>query len=340
MVLIIGLLLSASTFTFLRRSMVDTMLIRNLDNSAAATALARGGAAVGTAVVFHHRLSKIFGRLNDRHAGALLSDPSALIGDSELRTSWGGILRIRIEDAGSRLNLNALVPMGQTEEESQASREAEDFLVEVLKKVGEELQEQGRGRNYEVREMARNLIDFMDQDDVAIGGHDEDEYYANQIPPYQPTNGPMLSVEELAMVQGFDSEIAEALKPYVTVYPLLGEEGINVNTAPPHVLSLLYHGSSGDMRLADEDIVRNILEQRREDRILCTETESDPDRCITLSEVGLGEGSIFPATTLPAEALVFRVIAEARVEEAIRTVETVVDISNQEEPRLLLWRVR
>ena len=340
MVLIVGLVLSASIFTFLRRSMVDSMLAQNREHLAAAEGLARGGVSIATAVVFHHRFSGLMGQLNNRHPGTSLSDLWAQVGVHSLQTAWGGRLEVTIEDAGSRLNLNALVPAGKTVEESQPSEEAEEFLVQFFEKVIDESVGSLAGETYEPREMARNLLDYLDADDVGISGKPENAYYADQIPPYSPPNGPLLSVDEIALIEGFDARIAKRIKPYATVFPLLGEAGINVNTAPAHVLAIIQHGSSGDMRLADEDIVRSILDRRDQDRIVCTQTESDPERCITLSEVGLGTGSIFPPAELPQEAMVFRVTSVATVQSVVRQVDAVIDISDRENPQLLSWRVR
>jgi type II secretory pathway component PulK len=339
MVLIVGLILSVSIFSFLRQSLVDSFMARNLEHVAAAETLAKGGVSVATAVVFHHRFSKLMGLMQNKDPGATLADLWAQIENSPLETNWGGRLEITIEDSGSRLNLNALIPVGKTEEESQPSDEAEEFLVSFFEKVIDESQGQLAGGLYDPREMARNLLDYMDPDDVGISGKNENDYYADQYPAHKPANGPLLSVEEIALIEGFDARIAGRIKPYVTVYPLLGETGINANTAPAYVLALLQHGSSGDMRLADEEIVRSILKNRQEDRIVCDQTESDSERCVSLSEVGLGTGSIFPPVELPQEAHVFHIISEATVENVVRRVEAVIDISDRESPQLLSWRL-
>ena len=339
MVLIVGLLLSASIFSFLRQSMIDSMLARNREHAAAAEDLARGGISIATAVIFQDRFSKVIGLLRNKHPGASLSDLWARVGESPVQTNWGGSLRITIEDAGSRLNLNALIPTGKTEEESRPSEEAENFLVQFLEKVIEESRGAIDVASYDPRELARNLLDYMDPDDVGISGKRENDYYAEQVPSYRPSNGPLLSVEEIGLVEGFDARIAARIKPYVTVYPLLGETGINANTAPPHVLAILQHGSGGDMRLADADIVRSIMRIRHQGRIVCNATESDTERCVSLSEVGLGTGSIFPPVELPQKATVFRVTSEATVEEVVRRIEAVIDISDRERPQLLSWRL-
>jgi type II secretory pathway component PulK len=339
MVLIVGLILSASIFSFLHRSMVDSFLARNRDRVAAAEGLARGGISIATAVVFDHRYSKDIGLFKNKDPGATYSDLWARVMHSTLETSWGGRLKITIEETGSRLNLNALIPVGKTEEESQPSEEAEEFLVAFFEKVIDESRTQLAGATYDPREMARNLLDYLDPDDVGISGKNEGEYYSRQDPPYRAANGPLLSVDEIALIEGFDARITRRIKPYVTVYPLLGETGINANTAPAHVLALIQYGSSGDMRLADENIVRSILKNRQQDRIVCSQTESDTERCVSLSQVGLGTGSIYPPVEWPQKANFFRVISEGRVEDVRRRVEAVIDISDRENPQLLSWRL-
>lgn len=349
LVLIMGLLLSAGIFTFVRRSVVDGLLVTNRDDGAAAMALARGGIQIATAVLFQQRYEAQVLAADGGNAGATLDDFWAQIASSSLETAWGGLLQIEIEDAGARLNLNALVPhylptedQDENEEasqESQASEEAQEFLREFLIKVISEVEPSpGSEVTYDPRELARNLIDYLDADDVAISGRNEDDYYRDQDPAYKPANGPMLSVEEVAMVEGFDVRLAEAIKPYITVYPLLGDSGININTAPSHVLAIIYSGSSGDMELAQEGVVFDIMKLRETGRFVCTQTESDPENCVSLSEVGLGTGAIFPPVTLPQTALVFRVTSRGQVNEVIREIEAVIDLTDRESPQLLSWR--
>jgi len=339
LVLIIGLLLSASIFTFTRRSLIDGMIVRNRDKAAAAEALASGGVQIAIAIVFQDQYLKLLEAFSEgTRAGAKLTDQWARVANSPLYVGTEGKLTLRIEDAGARLNLNALVPTGVTEAEAAASDEAEEFMVAFMEKILDELELKTEERIYDPREMAQNLLDYIDEDDVAINGRSEDEYYRNQDPPYTAANRPLLSVEEIAMIEGFDTQIADAMRPYVTVHPLLGEQGINVNTAPPHVLSVVYSGSSGDRQLSDEDIVRDIMQVREQEKIVCSQTESAPDICVGLSEAGLGFGGMYPEVDLPMEATVFLITSEARFGDVVRRVEAVVDISERETPRLLSWR--
>ena len=49
---------------------------------------------------------------------------------------------------------------------------------------------------------------------------------------------------------------------------------MNLNTAPPHVLALLWFDDGVEQRLADEDTVRQILRVRAEGGLLCGEGAS------------------------------------------------------------------
>ena len=158
-------------------------------------------------------------------------------------------LRLRIEDAGRAAQPErALRRGGRAPTPTRRS-----FLSAFLDKVIEEMPVRDEEKNYDAAELARNLIDYIDADDVERGGDPEDDYYQLQNPPYRAANRPLLSIDELGLVEGFDRPLVEAIRPYVTVYPYTGG-GINPNTAPSYVLAALYPRSRpGDKRLADED---------------------------------------------------------------------------------------
>jgi len=340
LVLVVALLLSGAMVTFLRRSVIDAMAVANRDRASRAEALARGGVRIGTALAVNDRFSKTLQRLSEGSApGASLQDIWARVGQTKFTNEEGDVLRVRVEDAGARLNLNALVPIGAQGAEARPSEEAEEMLVAVLDKVLTELEPKTEERVYDPRVLARNLLDYMDADDVAIDGHREDDYYLGLDPPRTAANRPLLSVDEIALVEGFDVQLAAALRPYVTVFPFVNAQGIDLNTAPPHVLALVFHGSSGDMRLANEAIVRQILQLRDQDAAICRDSPKKAENCVTLAEVGLGEGGIYPQATMPADATTFLITAEARAGEITRTIEAALDVSDLEQPVLLSWRM-
>jgi general secretion pathway protein K len=130
----------------------------------------------------------------------------------------GGTIRVSIEDAQGRFNLNSVV--------NPASLQVLNRLLEVLR-----LDPQ----------LANAVLDWIDSDDLVSPGGAEDIDYLNLNPPYRAANRLMASVDELRLIRGFDAKTVAALLPYVTVLPVPIND-INVNTASPVVLAALVPG--------------------------------------------------------------------------------------------------
>jgi len=305
---------------------VDGMAASNRDAAARAEALARGGVRLAIAALLQDLLQE----KEEAFEVDTAEDLWARLGAQPIPLEDGGLLQIKVEDAGSRLSLNALFSKGEARDEK-----SEIFLGELLTKVIEEIPVRPEQKLYDVQELARNLIDWVDVDSVRVSGGEEDNYYQSQDPPYRSANRPLLSVEELLLIEGFDVQLVNALRPYVDVLPIANADGVNPNTAPSWVLALLYHGQPGGERLANEDTVRRILDIREQNGILCADEANNP-ACSPLREVV--EGEVYPPLSYHAD--VFRVTAEARYGEVRRTVEAVVDRSDAAAPAVLAWKVR
>jgi general secretion pathway protein K len=132
----------------------------------------------------------------------------------------GGTIKVSIEDAQSRVNLNSI---GGTDPTSLANLQVLQRLLEVL-----QLDPQ----------LANAVADWIDPNSDARAGGAEDIDYLNFNPPYRAANRPMASVDELRLIRGFDAKTVAALVPYVTVLPATSNN-INVNTASPVVLAAL-----------------------------------------------------------------------------------------------------
>lgn len=95
-------------------------------------------------------------------------------------------------------------------------------------------------------ELADSVVDWIDPDsDLSGPGGAEDPYYLSLPKPYRAANAPMVQVEELYRVRGFDAATVAKLKPYVTaLHDTAGNvvtvaTPVNVNTASPLVLAAL-----------------------------------------------------------------------------------------------------
>lgn len=328
-VLFFALLLTSSVATFTRRSIVDAMVARNRDASAQAEALARGGVRLATAYLVQDKIEKASNPLPIE----TYLDAWAQLGTIDIPVAENTSLRINIEDAGTLFNLNSLFDF--SEGGGDAFSETIPFLSEFFLKVIEESgMAPGEADAYDVTELAEALVDWVDADDIRLAGGFEDDYYQQQDPPYRAQNGPILSVEDLLLVEGFDRKLVAGIRPYVTVFPLAGATGINPNTAPPHILSLLYFNDGVVDRLAKEDEVERILAIREEGGVLCGEGISH-ELCTPITSIV--PNAIFPPSGYTSSF--FTITAHAVVGEARRSVVAVVD-RDQEPPLLLSWKVR
>ena len=143
----------------------------------------------------------------------------------------GGAIKVSIEDAEGRFNLNNLV---QNNAKSQQDYDVFSRLLQNLKL--DPL-------------LANAVVDWIDADSVPSPGGAEDVDYLSLKLPYRAANQPFVSVEELRLVRGFDPKTVQTLLPYVTVLPpQQGRTPINVNTASAVLLAAL---ANMDMAWAD-----------------------------------------------------------------------------------------
>jgi len=332
LVLVITMLLSVAVITFARRATLDAQIAGNRDAAARAEALARGGIQIATFVILK-------GNAEEDEAtdplppGDSYLSPWAQLEDSMIELDTGETLQIAVEDSGARLNLNAV--LGARAVTDAPGDETIEFLVDFLSKVIDELPLPPGDRFWEPRELAHNLVEYVDEDEERIRGGDEAGWYERQDPPYLPANEPLRTVDELGRVEGFDTTLVEGLRPYITVHPRSGGSGVNLNTAPAHVLATVYHGNQGSRQLANEDTVRRILRARDDGEVLCQESASN-DRCVLVGEIV--DGSIFPPPGLGEGARIFTITATASAGNISRTIRATLDMSGAPRPLILDWR--
>lgn len=326
-VLVFALLLAGAVATFMRRATVDSLISRNREYAARAEALARGGVRLGTLLLLDDLV-------RDREGGSVgdtLSEAWAKSRYLEVPFEDGDSLRVSIEDAGSRLNLNAVF---QFDENGVAHENAAPLLEALLEKVIDEMPIPPGEKLYDPPELVANLIDYVDADELRQRGGPEDDVYQQRDPPQRAANRPLLSLEELRAVEGFDERLVDALRPYLTVFPYAGRGGINPNTAPPHVLALLFSDDGVELRFADEESVRRILEVRQQGGFVCGDEQSI-EGCTPMHEIITN--AIYPPPSY--ESAVFTITAEARIGDVRRRIEAVIDRETGAQPLLLSWRV-
>ena len=88
-------------------------------------------------------------------------------------------------------------------------------------------------------DLAEAVVDWIDRDDdLASPAGAENGYYLGLARPYRAANAPMIHVDELYRVRGFDARAVAKLRPYVTALPL--RTSINANTAADVVVAAAF----------------------------------------------------------------------------------------------------
>jgi type II secretory pathway component PulK len=325
MVLFFVLLLASAMASFLRRVAVDAAIATNRDRAQQAESLARGGVRLAEAILLEDLRTKgEQGGPDSRH------DLWARAGELDLVEDPDVDLRVHIEDAGARINLNGFLAKGVVDEKGRL------YLQQLLAGVIAIMPGRPEELLYDPLELSSNLVDWIDSDEVTANGAPEDELYQRRNPPYRAPNRPLLSVDELRLVAGFDGRLVDALKPFVGVYPLAGGGGVNLNTAPEWVLIQLQRGSevSGPRGLEEKDVRR--IADVREDGTICGGDAQAPG-CTSLADLLKGDTIERAATE---RSKVFVVTAVARVVDIERRIETVIDRTAKGWPRRLSWSVQ
>jgi general secretion pathway protein K len=316
-------LLMSGIASFLRRSTLDSAIVRNREYAARAEALARGGVRLGIVLLQQDALDESRSNLPIDAPSDLWARASAL----QIDTDDGGTLRLQIEDAASRLDVNSARIVADNEGKRD---EIFAWLRDLLAKVIEEMPGRKEDKPWDPEELARNLMDYLDEDDVGQRGDPEDAWYQQQDPPYRAWNLPLMSLDDLALVKGFDPTLVAALRPYLTVYPY-GGGGVNPNTAATWVVAGLHLGGATDKRLPSEDDVQQLVKARGEQPIC-----QDDGQCALWPAAGVT--AIPPADQYRSD--VFTVTATASYGDVRRSVEAVVDRKEPAKPVLYAWRVR
>lgn len=143
-----------------------------------------------------------------------------------------------ISDEMSKLNLNRLVERAENELDIESTNAK---IVENVRRLFESLMLDPN--------LVDAIVDWIDENDEEQPFGAESSYYESLDSPVRCKNGPLDSVEELLLMEGFDKEIlygsedVPGLAEFVTV---CGEQGgrVNINTAPEEVIAAVLNNES------------------------------------------------------------------------------------------------
>ncbi|MBE0500083.1 MAG: type II secretion system minor pseudopilin GspK [Desulfuromonadales bacterium] len=224
MVLLLVLMVVALLATVLTElsfsTLVDMRLAETFRDSTRAGYLARGGLQVG---------QRLLQDDNNNYDG---TDELWAIGVQQYPVADGAVT-IEITDLGGRVDLNRLVtPQGNIDVVIK------DRYLRLLQQLDID----------QPAALVGALIDWIDQDDLPEANGAENSVYLARAEPYQCKNGPLDTLEELVLIQGYSPELLQRLRPHVTAY---GSAKVNVNTASREVLLSL----SEQMNVTAVDII-------------------------------------------------------------------------------------
>jgi general secretion pathway protein K len=215
-------------------AVITAILIVAVAASAATLMLAQQSATLDQAMLVTARAqADLYGQAGLDWARGILAQDAAATSSDSLDEGWAqpiaglpverALVAGSIADEQGKFNLNNLVANNQ---KSTADIEIFGRLLESL------------GLS---PQLADAVVDWIDADgDLVSGSGAEDAYYLGLPRPYRAANVPMVQVEELYRVRGFDARAVAKLKPYVTA---LGERTpVNANTASEPVLAAVLAG--------------------------------------------------------------------------------------------------
>jgi type II secretory pathway component PulK len=177
------------------------------------------------------------------------------------------------------------------------------------------------------------LLDWVDQDELTHLSGAESAYYESLDPPYRSKNAAIDTVDELALIKGFDEKlpdaeitIYEALSEYVTTYETGNQ--ININAAGRNEMMAI----GIDAQLADEIIVQRQgpdLKERTEDDVLFDSLDDPP---LTMLPQNVRDKITFQ----PAGGL-YSILARGKVGDIEHAIACVVKWENNKNMTILRW---
>ena len=277
----------------------------------------------------------------DNKADTLFDTWSTLKADSIANLVANGTLDIQITDLSGLLQINALV-LSKAEKKRRAKnkktqgKKAQQKYEKLQRALWERflLFEQFVPDNEDaVAELLDPLADWLDEDSQERDNGAEQPFYSGLSPAYVPANGPILFVEELLLIKGWNKNILYGDKQHSGIIDYLtvaGEEGkININTAPSLILQALHP----DMT---EALATSLIEFRSD--------ENNKDKLKNVNwykQVGGFPANIkFHADLITVSSNAFRITVTAKINNLQRSGTGVILRRDTQEQVLLYWKVQ
>jgi general secretion pathway protein K len=289
--LLIAALLVALTVEFVNEVFVDTSARQNFTDGQQASIMAGSGVDLAIKGLKLSLAGRTYNSLADPWAKPFKQEDEK------------GTLSIIIEDESGKLNINQIFGANG----NILYQRNYDITSRLLKKLGVS------------PDLLDSLADWVDNNEEPHPAGAESSYYKTLKPPYGAKNANLDTVEELALVKGFEAKVMQLLRPYVTIYTEM-PGAININTASREIIAAL------DDKMTDS-LTNQVLDYRKK-----TPFQIPADLAKVAGMETIATGLTTSTTTI---GTVYRIISLATVRETTRVVEAVVRISDG---HILYWR--
>lgn len=275
--LLVVAILSGLVVEFAREVYIGTSALSNWTSAQKASLMAQSGQTLGSSFV-----SSI--------STASYTYPGEIVFPVEQEPGNGAFLLVRIEDESAKFDINSVVyPNGLTNEEALLS----------LKKLLEYLEINP--------DLALSVADWIDPDHEPRRRNSE----------FGVKNAPIVSVQELKNVEGFDLKAIEKLSPFITVYS--SGSRININTAQLPVLVSMHK----DMT---EALAQKVIDYRENSPFESTASVQNVSGMETIG--------VQIISRIAVKSSFFRIMSTATVNGITRVIESVLDGT----ARVAFWR--
>ncbi|MBD1400480.1 type II secretion system minor pseudopilin GspK [Pelovirga terrestris] len=288
-VLAVVALLSALLIEFSFSTLVDLRSVETFRDRSKAYYIARGGVEAARIILQEDR--------NEfDHPTEFWGEPLAGIPVGE------GDVSLKIEDLSGRLNINFV-----GDERGNPLPGYHRFIA-----LCEEVLPIDSGA---AQSLADALVNWFHSDKTIMTA--DDAYYHQQTPPYERRGAKLTALEELYLVRGFDEQTITALRPFIRV---VGDEPININTAPAEVLLAWQHSAAaGNVAIIFDRLDMDVLTQYR---------ETMPFRQLgDLAQVeGIGPrwSTAWPQGSVTVQGKIYQVDSLGRVNQGSRRAQAIV----------------
>lgn len=270
------------------------------------------------------------------------------VGVTDFALTEGETFKAIITDERSRLNLNAIVRFNLMDSHDDKKDDHVYNRIKALFMLVAETDKEIQIGESEAGEICDALVDWIDRNQ---DGPFENAY-AGLPEPYGPRNGPMQTVGEIKLVRGMTDRLYDAVKDYLTVYPMKPKTDvfydyrISFDHAPKAVLAAFFYGftdpGTGTPLLSSAealDLAEDLIAERDE----LTSPMSVQKVQSIAAKFSIGQGPVFQKfffRSNKGSQNYFRLTATGMIRDVTTEIVTVMQVAPGNKIKRLYWKER